>query len=96
MSTIEDFMRRCAEAGCVVVPVKAYSRYNAAGNLDESDYIGIRYSVRETDSDAVGPDSWFMVDECGCADFESAEAALAHWESTLGDAYVGAGPEKVS
>lgn len=80
--TLEEFMLRCARAGCVVAPVRAYAKYNAEGNVDESDYIGVRYSARSTDGYAVATGSyWFMVDECGLANFETPESALEFYES---------------
>lgn len=77
---MKEFFEKCADAGCVVVPVKTYSGYGADENIHAEQFTGIRFAALGFDNEAVGPDYWFMIDQgkTGLANlYETPEAALA-------------------
>ena len=75
-----DFWTRCAAAGCIVVAIRLYSRYNEAGDFDEADFIGVKFTTLKADLTAVGPGYWFMVDDQA--------AGLGNYHSTPDDALI--------
>ena len=81
-----NFWQECADLGCVVVPVRAYSRYNEAGNLSDEYFIGLRFAALRTHDNeaALDGDAFYMVDECitGRESFHGApEEALAAFKA---------------
>ena len=59
-----ELMEKCADYGCVVIPVKLYSDWGDDGNIDESKFEGVYYTVLESSSlYAVGQDYWIMIDD---------------------------------
>lgn len=79
-----EFWLRCLKAGCVVVPLRVYSRYNAAGNTSEGDFVGLKFVALPFDGEAVGPDFYFGIEHHMSGDypmFDTPEEALAEYES---------------
>ena len=75
-----DFWDRCAAAGCVVVAVRSYSRWNDAGDIDEGFFTGVKFTTLTGELTAVGPGYWFMVDD--------QVAGLENYHSTPEDALI--------
>lgn len=80
--SVEEFLKRCAQARCVVLPVNVYTEY-VDGNLHPSKLEGLKYAALQFEGDAVGPDYWFMIEEA-CTGrgrlFDTAMEALAAYE----------------
>ncbi len=62
MLSANNFWQRCVNAGCVVVPLAAYSDY-VDGNTHPSRYVGLRYVALPSGADVVLSCGFFMLDE---------------------------------
>ena len=58
-----DFWESCAEAYCVVAPIKLYSTYNPEGNLSDKNLIGIKYVAFQFDNGAPLDDFYVDIEE---------------------------------
>jgi hypothetical protein len=79
------FFERCVRAGCVVAPVCVYSQWGADGNIDARYFVGLRYAALDLESDVVGPDYYFSIDDGQTGEdrlYLSPEAALVARESS--------------
>ena len=80
----KNFWSRCANAGCVIAPVRTYSTYNAEGNIAPEYFVGIKYAALSFCDEAVGPDYYIEIEE-GQTGLErlyaTPEEALAAFES---------------
>ncbi len=84
MSNLFSFFDECAEAGCVVVPVRVYSSWDER-EANPNDFVMMFYAF-QYNSDSVGPDYYIELEENheginGLCD--TPEAALAEFQNWI-------------
>lgn len=57
-----SFILRCIDLGVIVIPFLAYSRYNAEGNFDDCDVIGIKYICVDGSTTSVFPNVYLELE----------------------------------
>jgi hypothetical protein len=59
----KNFWEQCVKAGCVVIPIKTYSKYADGYSLNDEQFVGIKFAALHFNNEAVGPEYCFMIDE---------------------------------
>jgi len=55
-----DFWQRCADANCVVLPVRAFRKW---GPMRGEGFIGLMFAAVEFDGEAAGPEFYFGLEQ---------------------------------
>lgn len=82
---MENFLKRCAEEKCVIIPIKVYSKWTN-NDLDDKDFIGMKYGALEAELFLIQDENFpsVFIDEV-CNDFfDSPEEALTNFINNKG------------
>lgn len=59
-----EFFQKCSDAGCAVIPVPLYHKYNDTGDpLHPDNYLGLFYAAVPFTDHAVDTERYFMIEE---------------------------------